>query len=408
MKKLKLNLTKPGWFIYAAIPVLLLAVYWLTQIWLGPKVSGFPVEKGELIQTVAASGKIQAPIRIEVASKINGRVATIPVSAGQSVRAGQTLIMLENKAERANVEKARVALVQATARLRKITELTQSGSAQSLLKAQTTLEKARKQHARIRELAQKGYVGQDQLSDSQRNLAIAQSQLATVQFQAKSNRGSGSDFALAQAALNKARANERVAREQLANTIIKAVSDGILISSHIEQGSEVLAGKALMVLSAGGKTQLIAQTDGKNFPYLKSGQQAVVVADAYAGQRFNAELSNVNPALDNLGDPVELKFDIAAPPDYLRQDMKVSLDIEVARRADALCIATVAIRDEAGAEPWVMVVENGRAQRRMVKLGVRGDARVEILDGLHEGDLVLPATGFEVEEGKRIRLASAR
>ncbi|MFA6904565.1 MAG: efflux RND transporter periplasmic adaptor subunit, partial [Gallionellaceae bacterium] len=353
MNKFKLEFAKPGWFIYAAIPVLLLVVYWLTQIWLGPSVSGFPVVKAELVQTVAASGKIQGPVRIEVISKINGKVASIPVSSGETVRAGQTLIVLENKAERANSEKARVALVQATARLRKITELTQSGSAQSLLKAQTTLDKARKQHARTSELAQKGYVGQDQLSDSLRNLAIAQSQLATVQFQAKASRGNGSDYALAEAALNKARANERVAREQLGNTMIKAVADGIVIASHIEQGSEVLEGKTLMVLSAGGKTQLIARTDGKNFPYLKPGQQAVVVADANAGQRFNAELSNVNPALDALGDPVELMFDIAAPPDYLRQDMKVSLDIEVARRTDALCLATVAIRDEAGAEPWV-------------------------------------------------------
>lgn len=405
-KEIKLLLAKPAWPASAAI--LVLFAYWLTQVWLGPEVSGFPVARDELIQTVAASGRIQAPVHIEVVSKIEGKVASIPVSPGQAVRAGQTLIVLENKAERAAAEKARTALVQATARLRKITELTQSGSAQSLLKAQTTLDKAKKQYARTRELSAKGYVGQDQLSDSLRNLAIAQSQLATVQFQAKANRGSGSDYALAEAALNKARANERVARDQLANTVIKAVADGMLVSRHVEQGGEVLAGRALMLLSAAGKTQLIAQTDGKYIPFLKSGQQAVVVAATHAGQHFRAELSDINPVAAAVGSPVELKFDIAAPPDFLRQDMSVSVNIEVARRADALCIASVAIHGAEGAEPWVMVVENGRAQRRMVKLGVRGDARVEILDGLREGDFVLPATGFEVEEGKRIRLASAK
>jgi HlyD family secretion protein len=54
-----------------------------------------------------------------------------------------------------------------------------------------------------------------------------------------------------------------------------------------------------------------------------------------------------------------------------------------------------------------MVVENGRAQRRTVKLGVRGKDKVEILEGLREGDFVLPATAAEVEEGKRLRLARA-
>jgi HlyD family secretion protein len=141
--------------------------------------------------------------------------------------------------------------------------------------------------------------------------------------------------------------------------------------------------------------------------YLKLGQRALVAADAYPAQRFDAQLSYINPAVDATRGSVEVKLDVAAPPDFLRQDMTVSVDIEVARRADALTLALAAIRDGAGTEPWVMVIEDGHARRRTVKLGVRGDSRVEILEGLREGDQVLPATGVVIKEGKRVRAVNS-
>jgi HlyD family secretion protein len=153
---------------------------------------------------------------------------------------------------------------------------------------------------------------------------------------------------------------------------------------------------------------LIVQIDEKNMRYLKLGQRALVVADAYPGQRFDAVLAYINPAVDATRGSVEIKLDVVTPPDFLRQDMTVSVDIEVARRADVLTLSISAIRDGTSAEPWVMVLNNKRLQRRTVKLGVRGDNRVEILEGLREGDEVLPATGLvPYKEGKRLRISAS-
>lgn len=407
IEEIKLKFRKPGWIAYLGIPLLLLGGYWLAQIWLGPKVPGFSVIKGDLIQTVVASGRVQSPARVEIASKITGKVVSIPVAEGQSVRAGSTLIVMENADERASVTQAKALVDQAAARLRQIRELTQPVSEQTLVQSKASLDIARKQYARTKELAEKGYVSQAQLDDAMRNLVIAQSQVATAQFHARSSKEKGSDYVLAEAALNQARANERVVRAKLENTVIKAMSDGILISRSVEQGNVVLAGKTLMVMSPGGKTQLVVQIDEKNMRYLKLGQQALVVTDAYPDQRFNAELAYINPAVDATRGSVEVKLDVPVPPEYLRQDMTVSVDIEVARRAAALTLAITALNDGTGEAPWVMLVENGRAKRREVKLGVRGDDKVEILEGLREGDLVLPATGMAVKEGKRIRVISS-
>lgn len=407
MNIVDMKFKKIGWSVYISIPLAVLLAYWLIQFALGPKIAGFSVSKGELIQTVVASGRVESPARVEIASEMTGTVISVPVAEGQTVRAGQTLIILESSDERAAVDQARAAVDQAAARMRQIKELNQPVSEQTMLQAQATLEIATKQYERNLELFKNGFVSQAQLDDSLRNLNIAKSQAEAAQLQASAVLNKGSDYALAESALNQARANEKVARAKLRNTVIKAVSGGILISRSVEQGNVAMAGKTLMVMSPGGKTQLVVQIDEKNLRFLKLGQQALVIADAYPGERFKAVVSYINPAVDATRGSVEVKLDVRSPPDFLRQDMTVSVDIEVARRAEALTLSISAIRDGAGVEPWVMVVDNGRTQRRKIKLGVRGNSRVEILDGLREGDQVLPATGIAVKEGKRVRVVSS-
>ena len=403
----KLNLKKWRWPSFLTLVALALSGYWLMQQRLGPRVDGFTVVKEELVQTVVASGKVELPSAIEISSKVNGKVADVMVAQGASISAGQVLLTLEHKDDRGAIEKARVASAQAEARFRKISEQTQAGSEQSLNSAKSGLDKATIQYARISELAAKGYVSQVQTSDALHNLTIAQSQLATSQFQAKTTRAKGSDYAQAEIALNKARANERAARDKSGSPVVRAESAGVLISCKVARGEVVLPGKTLMVITPAGRTRLLVLLDEKSMRDLKLGQTASVAADAYPEQRFNATLSYINPEVDTSHGIVELKFDAINPPDYLSQGMGVSLVIEVFRRAGALSVPATVIRNAEGAAPWVMLVDGGRAQRRTVRLGVRASDKVEILDGLHEGDFVLLATGARVEEGKRLRFAGA-
>ena len=79
--------------------------------------------------------------------------------------------------------------------------------------------------------------------------------------------------------------------------------------------------------------------------------------------------------------------------------MTVSIDIDTARRASALQIPAEALRDASSAAPWVMVVREGVAQKQALRLGVRGKGRVEVVEGLAAGDLVLPAS-VAVAEGR--------
>jgi HlyD family secretion protein len=150
-----------------------------------------------------------------------------------------------------------------------------------------------------------------------------------------------------------------------------------------------------MVLAADGETQILVQLDEKNLAKLALGQKVLGSADAYADQRFDAVVSYINPGIDATRGAVEVKMTVLKPPAYLRQDMTVSVDIETARRSDALVIPTGALHDASSNAPWVLVVRNNYTVKQPVKLGLRGDNSVEVLSGLKAGEaVILTAVGI--------------
>jgi len=169
----------------------------------------------------------------------------------------------------------------------------------------------------------------------------------------------------------------------------------------------VQAGKELMLLAPAGETQVVVEIDERNLAQLALGQKALGSADAFPGQRFAAELVYINPGIDALRGSVEVKLKVANPPAFLRQDMTASVDIEVAHRADTVIVPTETVRDATGREPWVLAIRGWRAVRQPVKLGLRGDNRIEVLEGVEPGEELIPATNGLVKAGQRVRGVAA-
>jgi HlyD family secretion protein len=227
----------------------------------------------------------------------------------------------------------------------------------------------------------------------------------SAQKQVETTRATGSDYAMAQAAVAEAQANADAAHARARYALITAPLAGTLIGRNVEAGDVVQPGKVLMTLSPNGRTQLIVQIDEKNLRLLALGQKALASADAYPQQRFEAVLAYVNPGINAQTGAVEVKLDVPAPPPVLKQDMTVSVDIEVARVKNALTVSASTVRDINSAAPWVLCVEDGRAVQRKVRLGLRGGGTIEVLEGLREGDVVLAAPET-VRPGARIRAMS--
>ncbi len=158
-----------------------------------------------------------------------------------------------------------------------------------------------------------------------------------------------------------------------------------------------------MLLAPAGETQVVVNIDEKHLGKLAVGQRALVSADAFPGETFAAELFYVNPGIDAVRGAVEVKLRVPTPPAYLRQDMTVSVDIEVGRRSDVLVVSSEALHEAGTGHPWVLMVRGGRARRQPVTVGMRGDTSVEIVAGVSPGDLLIPVTNGAIRAGQRVR-----
>ncbi len=375
----------------------------MRNVLLGTPTPVYTATRAELVQTVVASGRVVSPQRVTVALQGTGRVLRVAVAEGQTVTRGQLLIELDNSDARANLAQASATVAQAQARVRQLRELSQPVASQALVQAQATALQAGRVLARNRDLLAQGFISQAALDEAQRAADVASSQVSSALAQARSNTPSGSDAALAHAALEQALAGQQLANVKLSQGQVLAPAAGVLISRDVEVGDIVQPGKALMVLASTGQIQVLVQIDEKNLSKIALGQKALGSADAFASQRFDALVSYINPGIDAARGSVEVKLEVTQPPAYLRQDMTVSIDIETARRTGAVVLPTSTLQDAASDKPWVLVVRKKRAVAQYVRLGLLGDTKVEVLSGIAAGEGVVPVSKTGVKAGQRVR-----
>ncbi len=376
--------------------------------WLGPKVTAYAVRQGDLQQTLVASGRVLWPQRITLATEIIGRVNSIPVSEGQQVKRGQLLIQLDDADALARVNQAQSAVTQAEAKMRQLNEVLLPTAQENLKQAQADVNQLSQQFKRIQKLQRQDFASRAELDTAKRNFTVASSQLKAAQLALRSNQSRGSEAVLAKANVAQARANLKQAQVQLAQFQLLAPADGTLITRSIEAGDIAQPSKTVMMLAAQGDTQIEVQIDEKNLGQLVLGQQALVSADAFPEQQFAAELIYINPGIDATRGSVEIKLRVPQPPEYLRQDMTVSVDIATGFRANTLIIPASAIQDANTDSPWVLVVRQQRAQRQKIRMGLRGDNQVEVLNGLQRNDPVILSNQKLITPGQRVQVNHER
>jgi len=371
---------------------------------IGQPVPTVALTQAPLTETVIASGRIITPERIELGAEIVGSVARRLVDEGATVKAGQVLAELDAGELSAAAGQAASSLAEAEARLEQLRLVSRPVADQTLLQAEANLALAQSEFERVRTLAESGFYSAARLDEARRAQDAARAAREAAHAQAQGARPEGVETRLAQARLAQARASLDLARAKLDNTVIRAPVAGVVVRKYIEPGDVVTQGKRLFDLAGAGETQAVLQVDEKNLGRLAVGQNAEVVADAYPGRPFQATIFYIGAAVDAQKGSVEVKLRVPEAPDFVKPDMTVSVEMRVGHKAEALILPTDAVHDAGGARPWVLVIANGHAVRRAVRLGLRGTARVEVLEGLRPGEAVIPANA-NVAEGKKVRPA---
>lgn len=360
-----------------------------------------PVTQGKLERRLIFSGRVAAPIRVELGATLTGRIAEVKVREGDEVASGDLLARIESDEIEAQLSQAEAGLRIAEARLKSQRELARPTSDAALAQAAATLDLANRDARRSQELFDRGFVSQARIDESQRTVKVAAAQLEAARAGALAQGASGAEFTQARLRIDESQAALALARNRLAQTRLRAPADGRIVARHTDIGQIVQPGKPLFVFVASGATQLIGQADEKFLSELAVGQPAQVVVDAFPGRPFGATIRSIAPGVDAQRGTIEVKFLVAGRPDFLREDMTLSLSVTTASKDSTLTVPAAALVG-GGDKPRVRLIADGHIAERPVTVGLRTLERVEILSGLAAGDQVL-LDPSSVQPGQRAR-----
>ena len=361
------------------------------------------VRYAPLVRSLRFSARVEALSRVDIGSTVTGRVERVQVTEGMQVDKDALLLELESQELRAALAQAQASRQQALARLAGLRSTGRGAVQASLEQTQAAVTAAQAEFDRVQQLVAQQFLSASRLDDARRarDVALAQLQAARTQVQAVAD--TGTEVVQAQAQLQLADAGIAAAQARLAQTRLRAPAQAQVLVRQVEPGQIVQPGKVLLTLALQGATQLTAQVDERFLDQLALEQNAAVVADAYPGRRFAARVLSIAPSVDPQRGVIEVKFALVGDtPDFLREDMTLSIEVETGRRPRALVVPIAALTP--GADPTratLRVVQDGRIEERDVRLGLRTLGAAEVRSGVSDGEEVVlrPA----LPDGTRVR-----
>ena len=379
---------KPSSLLVLTLLILALG-YGTLRWWQGPQLEGYVINAMPLVQTVVATGRVVTESRAQISSEITAVVLERRVEEGDAVLPGDILLVLRADDIVAQRRQAETALTALSSSTRPQAEV-------ALERAQTQLAQAERETARRRDLAARSLLSTEALEQAVQAESVARSALEAARLTA---------LALAPGNVEEQQLRERLAalQAQLDKTEVRAQVAGTVLTRAVEPGDLVQPGRVLFTIALAGGTEIHVPFDERNLARLALQQEAMAITDAYPDRPFPARISFIAPSIDPQRGTVEVRLAVDVVPDFLRQDMTVSVNVETGRREQALAVPNDALTDVQDDQARVLLLRDGRVQGQVVTLGLRGLAMTEVLSGLSPGDAVLADATALLADGARVR-----
>ena len=379
----------------------------------GPiKVTATQVRRGRVEQTITAisSGTVLARTDAMVAAEIMGTIKGVFCDEGSSVNEGDTLIEL-NHAEL----DAQIALAEANLRLGQ-SRLEQANLAADIYEdvagtqvGQTTatLEQARNDYHRLKALSNQDAISQSQLDQAILALRVAEENSTAALAAQRETEIRNEEVRCAQCTIEQIEASLEVVRAAREKAFIRAPFPGIVARVFVDVGEAVAVGMPALHLVQAEDCYVKAPFDEANAAEIQVGQRARLNLDAYRGADFSGRVAFVSPVVSlnpDLSRTIDVDIEIEEGKERFIPGMSVDVMILVQEKDEVLFIPTEALIRER----YAYVIEDGRAVRREVKIGVGNWNTTEILEGFKEGEQVVTSVGLrELEDGAKVQIVDA-
>lgn len=313
--------------------------------------------------TLSATGYLVADRRAQIGPPFSGRVIQLNFDTGSKVRKGDPLAVIQSDQ------------IQAQQRM-----------------AEATLADAKREHQRQLALWKDGVTSRSLLDSAESRMKIARAQLEEVQV-------------------------------SLRDSIVRAPFDGTITAKNTEIGeivSPVGYTSSFSNSSGGGSIgsladlttiEVEADVNEGSVGRLREGHPAEITVDAYPGKRWRGTLRKIIPTADRAKGVVKVKVAFADPAEGLLPDMSATASFLETARTDAeltekpkIWIPESAVITESSVSRVLVLGEGNDVSTRTVTPGDVREGRVEIRDGLREGDKVVTSGGSDLKSGQKVRL----
>lgn len=306
---------------------------------MGMPVEAAPVKVERINRVITAVGSLQSDESVILSPEIAGRVLKINFDEGQTVKAGDLLIQLDDAVYAAELDEARA-----------------------------NLSLSRTNHQRAAELFRKG-AGTERSRDE----------------------------AFSRMKVDEARVG--LAKARVEKMALRAPFDGVVGLRSVSVGDYVNVGQALANLEKMDVIKVDFRLAELNLPLVNVGQKLQVRVDAYPDRVFDGEVYAIDPRIGADGRSIVVRARIANTTGELRPGLFARVQLVVDSREDAIIVPEQALMPQGEAHNVYVVDADSKVEMRTVKVGIRRKGEAEIVEGLKAGDVVISGGQIKVGPG---------
>lgn len=329
-----------------------------------------------------ATGTVRARTAVSISAKVMGYVREVRAQAGDRVREGQTLVVIDARDMDTAVRKVDA--------MRDEVDSSLPEAENGIAAARAQLELAQVTFDRMSDLFGKKSISRQELDE-----ASARLKAARAQHEMALSRRKQLSARLAQ--LQQERRSAEIMRSYAE---VSAPYAGIVTARQAEPGTLATPGAPLLTIERAGVYRLEAQVEESRIALVRQGQQVQVDIDAL-GRTFPGRVSEIVPAVDPLSRAYTVKVDLPAAAD-LRSGMFGRARFPHGVKQVLALPATAVI--ERGQLQSVMVADQGFARTRLITTGARRDGAVEVLSGLTAGESIIHPAPTGLADGARVEV----
>ena len=367
-----------------------------------------------------ATGYVIAAHKIQVASKVVGKVAWIGVEKGDAVKAGQVIVRLEDDEYKAQMQQARGQLMTLEARLQELEAGSRpeevAAAKANVEQARADLENAKVQLDRARQLAADKVLAKSNLDDAQARYDAAVARVRSLEKTYELVRiGPRKEvIAAMRGQVEQARGMVAFAETQLANTLIQAPVTGTILERGVERGEFVTTsfvgerGAKGYVVTLADLNDLRVELDISQNDFSKLGpkQKGVITVDAYPDKKWDGVIDEISPEANRQKATVQVKVKVLDPDEYLRPEMNASVAFLSDEKAGAAAAGKPVVFVPAAVvkNDRVYIVVGGKVVERTIKTSGNTPQGLRVEDGLIGGEDLVVNPPAELKDGMKVQV----